>query len=67
MRRLNGEGWGGWMAKDEEVEWRRMRRLNGEGWEDSIYDYIIGFYINRDLNRTKVLLKDENLKKERKD
>ena len=20
------------MAKDKEVEWRRIRRLNGEGW-----------------------------------
>ena len=24
------------MAKDEEVEWRRMRRLNGEGYIASI-------------------------------
>ena len=24
------------MAKDEEVEWRRMRRLNGEGFQFTV-------------------------------
>ena len=24
------------MAKDKEVEWRRMRRLNGEGFSDLV-------------------------------
>ena len=24
------------MAKDEEVEWRRMRRLNGEGYRKEL-------------------------------
>ena len=28
------------MAKDEEVEWRRMRRLNGEG-SIKVYKYYI--------------------------
>ena len=28
------------MAKDEEVEWRRMRRLNGEGSSITVYTYI---------------------------
>ena len=29
------------MAKDEEVEWRRMRRLNGEGSENIIINAIL--------------------------
>ena len=31
------------MAKDEEVEWRRMKRLNGEG---SVATFVIGPYID---------------------
>ena len=42
------------MAKDEEVEWRRMRRLNGEGSEKTVINrFIIIIIVSRPEIRNK--------------
>ena len=44
------------MAKDEEVEWRRMRRLNGEGSKGYLKKYfsiIVELIIPEEVNRVK--------------